>query len=260
MARTRSWRRTLQDRYPPWDVLDDPVPSDAAVQVERDIQLAESVARAPGDLTTAPLYRVWTNRRCLVVTKREQRLDGYEAAAAGSAARGWPVVLRDSGGTVVPHLPTTVLLTLILPRRAAPEPRAEAVFELLCAPVIEALATLGVPADYGAVPRSFCDGRFNLVVDGRKIAGMAQRWRGGLPGHAVHIGFVLAHLALYVAADMAAATSAVNTFLEEAGRPADFDPAAMTTVRAVAPPALAALPAMTLHARVHQSLLDVLHA
>lgn len=258
MARIPSWRRFLRDRYPPWNVLDDPAPSAPAAQVGRDLQLAESIARAPGDLATAPLYRVWTNQRCLVVTKREQRLDGYAAAAVASAARGWPVVLRDSGGTVVPHLPTTVLLTLILPRRTAPEPRAEAVFECLGAPAIEALDALGIAADYGAVPHSFCDGRFNLVADGRKIAGTAQRWRGGLPGHAVRAGFVLAHLALYVAADMAAATSAVTQFLEAAGRPATYDPAAMTTVRAVAPPALAALPAMTLHTRVRRALLEVL--
>ncbi len=260
MGHPHAWRRFLRDRYSPWDVLDDPAPSDPVPQVERDVQLAASIARAPGDLATAPLYRVWTNQRCLVVTKREQRLDGYAAAATASTARGWPVVLRDSGGTVVPHLPTTVLLTLILPRRAAPEPRAEAVFECLGAPVIEALDTLGIAADYGAVPHSFCDGRFNLVANGRKIAGTAQRWRGGLPGHAVRAGFVLAHLALYVAADMAAATDAVNTFLQAAGRPAAYDPAALTTVRTVAPPDLAALPAMTLHTRVRRALLNVLRS
>jgi len=258
MARPRSWQRTLRDLYPPWDVVDDPVQSDPATQIGRDAELAAAIARAPDGLATAPLYRVWTNRRCLVVTKREERLDGYAAAATASAARGWPVVLRDSGGTVVPHLSTTILLTLILPRRAAPEPRAEAVFDLLCAPVIEALAVLDITADYGAVPRSFCDGRFNLVVGGRKIAGTAQRWRGGLPGHAVRAGYVLAHLVLYVAADMDAATDAVNQFLRDAGRPNALDPEAMTTVQAAAPAHLAALSGMALHERVRHTLVDVL--
>ncbi len=260
MARAPDWREALSDRYPPWDVMDDPVQGDPATQVGRDAALAETVARAPGDPATAPLYRVWTNQRCLVVTKRERRLGRFEAAAEASARRGWPVVVRDSGGTVVPHLSTTLLLTLILPRRAAPEPRAEAVFRMLCSPVIEALAAFGIPADYGTVPGSFCDGRFNLVVGNRKIAGTAQRWRGGLPGHAVRAGYVLAHLALYVAADMEAATDAVNRFLHEAGRSADFDPAAMTTVQAVAPSDLAALPVQALQERVRHALLDGLRA
>ena len=260
MAPAPDWRQDLFDQYPPWDVMADPVRGDPATQVIRDARLAAARARLPDGPATAPCYRVWMNGRCLVVTKRERRLDRFEAAAEASARRGWPVVVRDSGGTVVPHLPTTLLLTLILPRRPAPEPRAEAVFELLSAPVIEALDALGVVAEHGAAPRSFCDGRFNLVVDGRKIAGTAQRWRGGLPGHAVHAGYVLAHLALYVAADMEAATDAVNRFLRDAGQSADFDPAAMTTVQAVVSSDLAALPAQALQEYVRHTLLDVLRA
>ena len=258
MVRLPPWRRMLQDRYPPWDVLDDPVEGGPATQVGRDAELAATIARAPDAPPTAPLYRVWTNQRCLVVTKREQRLDNFEAAAAASAKRGWPVVPRDSGGTVVPHLSTSVLVTLILPRRPAPEPGADAVFELLSAPVMEALGTLNIATEFGAVPQSFCDGRHNLVVNARKIAGTAQRWRGGLPGHPVRAGYVLAHLVLYVAADMKRATGAVNHFLRDAGRPAAFDPAAMTTVQAAAPSDLASRPARALQARVRRVLIDVL--
>ncbi len=255
-----SWRGRLRDRYPPWTVLDDPPLDDPAAQVARDAELAAAVARPLDAPVAAPRYRVWTNRRCLVVTTRERRLPAFEAAAAASARRGWPVVLRDSGGTAVPHLPTTLLLTLVLPRRPAPEPRADEVFALLCEPAIEALADLGVSAGYGAVPRSFCDGRFNLVVNGRKIAGTAQRWRGGLPGHPVRAGYVLAHLALYVAADMRAATAAVNAFLQDAGSTDSFDPAAMTTVKAEAPHLAGDEDDRTLLVRVRAALLAVLRA
>ena len=245
----------MRDRYPPWEVVDDGLRADPAAQVAQDPALGETVA-APLDAprTPAPLFRVWTNRRCLVVTKREKRLDRFAAAADASARRGWPVVLRDSGGTAVPHTPDTLLLTLILPRRAAPEPGADVVYQWLCAPVIEALATLQGEATYGSVPRSFCDGRYNLVVQGRKLAGTSQRWRGGLPGHPVRPGFVLAHLALYVAGNMSAATGAVNDFLEDAGRAQSFDPAAMTTVRDAVP-----VLADDALARVRDALLDVLY-
>lgn len=245
----------MRERYPRWAVLDDALRADPAEQVAQDAALGATRATSLEAPVPAPLFRVWTNRRSLVATKREKRLGRFEAAAEASARRGWPVVLRDSGGTIVPHTPGTLLLTLILPRRAAPEPGADVVYQWVCAPVIEALARLQVEATYGTVPRSFCDGRYNLVVQGRKIAGTSQRWHGGLPGHPVRPGFVLAHLVLYVADDMRVATGAVNDFLEDAGRGEAFDPEAMTTVRDASP-----VLSHDLLECVCETLLAVLHA
>ncbi|NBB86851.1 MAG: protein ligase [Bacteroidetes bacterium] len=236
-----SWRERLSAYYPRWAVRVDadvqrPEKLNPQAQVAGDVALAHALLDAPEDVAPhAGLYRVWANTQCLVVTRREERLPSFAGAVHASAARGWPVVVRDSGGTTVPHLPGTLLLTLLLPRRRAadppvPEPRADEVFTILCEPVIEAVAGLGVTATYGAVPRSFCDGRFNLVVHDRKIAGTAQRWRGGLPRYPVRDGFIMAHLALYVDADMQAATHAVNTFLADAGSAEAFDPEQMITL------------------------------
>lgn len=237
----RSWRERLRAFYPTWDVCDEEVPDESSQspqeQVARDVALARERLRAVEEDERPPaLFRLWSNTRCLVVTRREQRLPSFQAAARASAERGWPVVVRDSGGTTVPHTPGTLLLTLLLPRRRAedppvPEPRADIVFTLLCDPVIEAMAHMGVTATYGAVPRSFCDGRFNLVAHNRKIAGTAQRWRGGLPRYPVRDGFIMAHLALYVDTDMHAATRAVNTFLQDAGSTDTFDPGQMITLK-----------------------------
>lgn len=237
-----TWRERLQAYYPRWvvrvdtDELRHGGPNPQA-QVVQDVTLARALPDALKDgAARAALYRLWSNTQCLVVTQREERLPSFGAAARASAERGWPVVVRDSGGTTVPHTPGTLLLTLLLPRRRAedppvPEPRADEVFTLLCDPVIEAMARMGVTATYGAVPRSFCDGRFNLVAHHRKIAGTAQRWRGGLPRYPVRDGFIMAHLALYVDTDMHAATSAVNTFLQEAGSTDAFDPGQVITLR-----------------------------
>jgi len=117
---------------------------------------------------------------------------------------------------MVPHLPESLHLSLLLPRLLAPEPDTEQVYRLLAEPVREALTRVGVASVYGTIPRSFCDGRFNLVAGARKLAGTSQRWTGGLPGHPVRPGFVLAHLTLFVGGDMAEATRAVNRFLAEA--------------------------------------------
>ena len=209
-----------------WTVDDDTAPAAPAEHMARDLQVGERASSPEG----GPTYRIWTNRRCIVVTRREARLPAYAEAARASAAEGWPVVVRDSGGTAIPHLPSTLQVTLGLPRRPGGEPSIEAVYRALGSPVRRALDRVGFETSFGEVPRSFCDGRFNLVVDGRKVAGSAQRWTGGIPGTGRRGGFILAHLSLFVGGDMADATGAVNRFLQRAGAQGDFDPEAVASL------------------------------
>lgn len=178
----------------------------------------------------APLYRLWENGRALVVTAREHRLPGFRRACRALESEGWPVVRRESGGTVVPHGPGILEASLLIPQQRLTARALESVYEMLCRPVIRALAELGVVADFGEVEGSFCDGRFNLVAGERKIAGTSQRWRGGLPPASRPDGYVLAHLVLFVEADMEAATGAVNRFYAVAGAEDRFEPAAHVTV------------------------------
>ncbi|TVR63358.1 MAG: lipoate--protein ligase family protein [Gemmatimonadales bacterium] len=229
------WRSTFRTFYPAWRVVrEDGLPQDPEAGMAGDERQAGTVTGDGSGPTPSPVYRIWRNRRCLVATRRETRLPRFQEAAAASAARGWPVVTRISGGTMVPHLPESLHLSLLLPRLQGREPGTDEIYRFLAEPVREALGVLGVESEYGMVPRSFCDGRFNLVAAGKKLAGTSQRWTGGLPGHPVRPGFVLAHLTLFVAGDMHQATRAVNQFLGEAvesgGRPGSFDPGAAVTV------------------------------
>ena len=213
-----SWRSLLRTFYPAWRVVrDEGLPGDPGSGVEGDEREAVRVTVDGSGPTPPPLYRIWRNLRCLVATRREARLPRFSEAAVASAARGWPVVTRTSGGTMVPHLPGSLHLSLLLPRLREREPGTDEIYRFLAEPVREALAALGLETGYGTIPRSFCDGRFNLVAGGKKLAGTSQRWTGGLPGHPVRPGFVLAHLTLFVTGDMAEATRAVNRFLREAG-------------------------------------------
>lgn len=50
-------------------------------------------------------------------------------------------------------------------------------YRLIGNAVADALLEFGIVASMGAVDGSFCDGTWNVIVDGRKLAGTAQRWR-----------------------------------------------------------------------------------
>ena len=135
---------------------------------------------------------------------------GFAAAAEASAARGWPVLLRGSGGGAVPQGPGVLNLALCWP--VLPEDSIDGFYRRLCAPIVEALAGLGLRAEPGATPDSFCDGSFNLAISGRKIVGTAQRWRAG--GGARR---VLAHALVLVDPPLDAGVAAVAALHADLG-------------------------------------------
>lgn len=167
----------------------------------------------------------WHGAQGLVAPLSYRRHAGLDAACAAAAAAGWPVQLRRSGGGVVPQGPGIANLTLTGPAGGAPGTVAEAVYGHLCGLLATALAGLGIEARAQAVEGSFCDGRFNLAVGGRKIAGTAQYWRRGGGRQAV-----LAHALLLVDADVDQLSARANAFEAALGSERRYRADALTTV------------------------------
>jgi len=209
-----------------WRFWDDRGGGTPEARLARDAALGEAVARGE----SPPTLRLWENRRALVVGPGERQLPEFEAAFRRLSRDGWPVLVRDSGGSAVPHGPGILLLTLVLPRRDVPWFSIESLYRALCAPLVLALDGLGVATAFGAAPGAFCDGRFNLVHRGRKLAGTAQLWRGAPAGGTG--GYAMAQALLAVDCDLAAAHAALNRFYELAGSDRRLDPRASTSVRA----------------------------
>jgi octanoyl-[GcvH]:protein N-octanoyltransferase len=210
-----------------WRLLDEPGGGDPAERVAADAALLEAVRSGVAPATA----RIWDNARCLVVARSDRRLPRFEAARAELAAAGWPVIVRESGGTAVPHGPGLLSLSLVF--RPPPQRRCtiESGYDAVCLPLEGALASLGVASERREVAGAFCDGRFDLAVAGRKIAGTAQRWRAGPGGPAPERGAVLAHAVWLVDADREADAAALNRFYAAAGAPRRCDPGASITLR-----------------------------
>lgn len=150
---------------------------------------------------------LWRGVQGLVVPRSYERAPRWQAASAESAAEGWPVQVRSSGGGLVPQGPGVLNLSLAW---ALPEGQAmtiDPVYRALCGQLAAAFARLGVRTEVQAVLGSFCDGRFNLAVGGAKLVGTAQCWRR-LEG----VQVVLAHALMLVDADPVALTARCNAF------------------------------------------------
>lgn len=171
---------------------------------------------------------LWCADVGLVAPRRYSLLPGWPAALAAQPAG--TVQLRASGGGLVPQGPGLWNLSLLWTTPAAQPTGTGAIYAALCSELRMALARLGVTATPQTVPGSFCDGRYNLAVNGRKLVGTAQAWRrvAGRP-------LVLAHAVIVIDADPAELTARANAFETALGCAAPYRADALTCLAREAP-------------------------
>ncbi len=201
--------------------------------------LADGIACEAGWLagcaaTGRAVAHLWRAPPGLVVPRRYTMLPGWPALGPAWQGR---LQVRASGGGVVPQGPGVWNLSLVWPVPAAAAGGSapvdpEGIYRALSGALAAAVARLGIQAGPQAVPGSFCDGRYNLAVAGRKLAGTAQAWKrvAGRP-------LVLAHAVIVVAADPHALTEQANALEEALGTPVRYRAQVLTSIACAAPDA-----------------------
>jgi lipoate-protein ligase A len=163
---------------------------------------SEWIARCAA--TTRASAHLWQAPLGLVVPRRYTLMPGWPAARAAHMGE---LQVRASGGGLVPQGPGVWNLSLVWPAPATAPTNTETVYRALCDQLTAALSQLAIAATPQPVSGSFCDGRYNLAVDGRKLVGTAQAWRR-VQGQPV----VLAHAVIVVDADPVELTTRANAF------------------------------------------------
>ena len=137
--------------------------------------------------TGTPIVRAWTPHRQLAFGRRDTNEPGYDDARAAAAERGFPPVERSVGGRAVAYTGGTVAFAALEPTEDSRAGLTER-YEDAVGTVIDALASLGVDAERGEPPDSFCPGDYSVQApcsagDGQrqpgKLAGIAQRVTAG---------------------------------------------------------------------------------
>jgi octanoyl-[GcvH]:protein N-octanoyltransferase len=200
----------------------------AEADIDAEMALLDAVLADPA----RPILRLWRTHRCLVVTPLLERHPLFLSAAEASAARGWPVVVRRTGGGPVPQGPETLSISLATAHPRAQAPDIDAAFRSFAGWLCDALRACGLTPEIGEIAGSCCPGRYDIAVGGRKIIGIAQRRRQGKHGDTL-LTATLVHAMLWLEGDLTAGIDALERFLDEAGAPERFARERMGTVEEI---------------------------
>lgn len=182
------------------------------------------------------VLRLWRTSPCLVVTPLLAHRPAFSAAAEASAQRGWPVVVRRTGGGPVPQTAGTLNVSLATACPRDQTPGIDAVFRRFADALLSALQNCGVTGAVGEIEGSCCPGRYDIAVGDRKIIGIAQRRRQGTTGGAKDgqlLSAVLVHAMVWVDGTLDPEIDLLERFLEEAGAATKFRREVMGTLQGI---------------------------
>lgn len=182
--------------------------------------MAEAVA-----LTAAagrPSILVREQPRYVLLGPKDRRLPRITEAARELEREGIPVFMRIGGGSAV--LLDHHCVSFAVARPCRDLTTLERNFREMAEGVILGLQALGLPAGFGAAAGSYCEGPYDLVVEGRKIAGVAQ---------AIRRGFSLVSGMILVDQDPVSTTATIQRLYDMAGSTTRLRADAVTSLQAL---------------------------
>lgn len=118
--------------------------------------------------------------------KHDVKSPGFPAAVAAARDAGFEPFVRLAGGRAAVFHRQSVAMSWVIPDRNPVEGIRDR-FSAVSGVLVDALASLGIDAEIGAVPGEYCPGEFSIHVGRAKVAGIGQR----LTRSAAHLGGVV---------------------------------------------------------------------
>jgi octanoyl-[GcvH]:protein N-octanoyltransferase len=206
--------QSLLQAQPAWRLINQ-TNTDPSFAALYSFAIDDTLCTAVGTGMSEPVVRAWIHHSDVVLGSRDYRLSNVDSGIQFLSEKGFRSVVRNSGGAAVPLDSGVLNLSLILP---APDWASDihAGFAAMVELVRAMLEPFQTKVDVGEIAGSFCPGDFDLSIDGKKFAGLAQRRRKGA---------VSVQAFLIVEGQGAKRTRLIHDFYEKsAGAPQDIFP------------------------------------
>lgn len=161
-----------------WLFFDQSV-SGLAMNPIHSFAMDDTLCRRAGQLNETGIARSWVHDRTVVLGIQDSRLPFIEKGIKFLTKKGYQVIVRNSGGLAVVLDPGIYNLSLVF--REEKGITIDRGYDLMVALSRSILPELGIDIVDGEITESYCPGRYDLSVHGRKFAGISQRRiRGGV--------------------------------------------------------------------------------
>ncbi|MGV3487915.1 MAG: lipoate--protein ligase family protein [Tuberibacillus sp.] len=158
---------------PSWRIIDQTTlgPAfDAKASFAIDDALCESVGKGE----SLPVLRAWVHHRTISLGIQDTRLPHLVQGLQFLTERGYKYIARSSGGLAVVLDEGVLNLSLIFSERER-HISIDDGFEAMVALIQKMLESYQLPIEAKEIIGSYCPGRYDLSVDGKKFAGISQR-------------------------------------------------------------------------------------
>jgi len=118
---------------------------------------------------------LWQAKTPTLVLPAGNKWPESEVLKQALAEQNWKVLSRQTGGAPVPQLPGIINLSHIYIWPKDTTYSTVIAYENLCTVLNDFFSQYGLESGAAATPFSYCDGDYNLNINGRKIVGTAQR-------------------------------------------------------------------------------------
>jgi len=206
-----------------WSLDADLKAKPAEAQLAEDYSLLSSIAAGEKN----PTLRLWCSDPAIVVGTAEKRLPTFQHSVDDLAKKQWQVITRRTGGTafiLTPHILNISAVQLLRSKNLS----IDRCYEDFCGLVMLALRDMGVDTRLGFQNRAFCDGKYNILVGNKKLAGTAQRWARS---NNQSLTAVLAQASIFVSIDSKEVSQLINEFYRKAGSNKHYDADAIIDLR-----------------------------
>ncbi|RKL67952.1 octanoyltransferase [Salipaludibacillus neizhouensis] len=161
-----------------WLVLDQSV-SGLAMNPMYSFAMDDTLCRRISEMPETGIARTWVHNKTIVLGIQDSRLPFINEGIAFLKKLGYEVIVRNSGGLAVVLDPEVFNLSLIF--KEDRELTIDRGYDLMVAFTRALLHEVADEILDGEIKESYCPGRYDLSIGGRKFAGISQRrLRGGV--------------------------------------------------------------------------------
>ncbi|MDP4551497.1 lipoate--protein ligase family protein [Alkalihalobacillus macyae] len=164
---------------PKWRVIDQSTlgPSFDALQ---SFAMDDTLCNSAGSGDSPPIMRSWVHHNTIVLGIQDTRLPYFDEGVHYLKQQGYRVIVRNSGGLAVVLDAGVLNLSLVFAEKQQ-QIDIDTGYDAMVDFVEHILAPYNVTIEDREIVGSYCPGRYDLSIDGRKFAGISQRrLRGGV--------------------------------------------------------------------------------